>query len=172
MAASKKVVVRRIAVDDGPLLRQVRLAAIADSPGVFTSTLEQAESHDAHHWESAAFANATGGTEATFFAEADGAVVGMLGAYTMTGGIVTLVGLWSGPGYRDVGVADALLDSLGEWATRSGARQLRLWVLERNEHARRFYEGRGFVATGQTMPYELDSSILEMEMTCDLPAEE
>ena len=23
--------------------------------------------------------------------------------------------------------------------------------------ARRFYEGRGFVATGETMPYELDS---------------
>ena len=41
----------------------------------------------------------------------------MLGAYTLTGGIVTLVGLWSGPGYRDVGVADALLDAVADWAS-------------------------------------------------------
>ncbi len=167
---AKQVVVRRIAADDGPLLRRVRLAAIADSPGGFTSTLEQAEAHDAHHWEAAADLNATGATQATFFAEADGAVVGMVGAYVMPGGVVTLVGLWSAPGYRDVGVADALLDSLAEWATRSGAVQLRLWVIDRNEHARRFYEGRGFSATGETMPYELDTSIQEFEMMCPLAA--
>ncbi len=160
------VVVRRIAADDGPLLRRVRLAAIADSPGAFTSTLDQAEAHDDHHWEAAADLNATGASQATFFAEADGAVVGMLGAYIMGEGVVTLVGLWSAPGYRDIGVADALLDSLAEWAIRSGALQLRLWVVDRNEHARRFYEGRGFTVTGETMPYELDTSIQEVEMTC------
>ncbi len=167
---SKQVAVRRIAADDGSLLRRVRLAAIADSPGAFTSTLEQAEAHDAHHWEAAADLNATGASQATFFAEADDAVVGMVGAYTMAGGMVTLVGLWSAPGYRDVGVADALLDSLSDWAIRSGALHLRLWVVDRNEHAKRFYERRGFAVTGETMPYELDTSIQEIEMTCDLPA--
>lgn len=170
MAARQQVTVRRISPDDGPLLKRVRLAAIADSPGTFTSTLAQAQAHDDHHWSAAADVNASGASQATFFAEADGAVVGMLGAYVLTGGVVTLVGLWSAPGYRDVGVADALLDELSSWAIRSGARELRIWVVERNEHSRRFYERRGFVATGETMPYELDQSISAVEMTCELPA--
>lgn len=172
MAGPTQVTVRRIAAEDGPLLRRVRLAAIADSPGAFTSTLAQVAAHSARHWEAAADLNASGASQATFFAEAGGEVVGMLGAYVLGGGVVTLVGLWSGPGYRGVGVADALLDRLTEWAIRSGAVRLRLWVVERTEHSRHFYEGRGFRFTGQTMPYELDSSIRQIEMTRDLPAQD
>lgn len=170
MEPPTQIVVRRIAPTDGPLLRRMRLSAIADSPGEFTSTLQQAEAHDAHHWDAAADLNASGASHATFFAEADDQVIGMLGGYVMAAGVVNLVGLWSAPGYRDIGVAAALIDAMAEWAIRSGAVQLRLWVVERNEHSRRFYEGRGFTATGAMMPYELDPAIGEVEMSRELPA--
>lgn len=78
--------------------------------------------------------------------------VGVVGAYTNRDGVVNLFGLWSAPGYRDIGVADDLISAVAGWAREAGARRLRHWVVERNEYARRFYEGQGFRPTGQAMP--------------------
>ena len=82
--------------------------------------------------------------------------------------MVNLVGLWSAPGYRDIGVASALIAAAAAWARSSGGRRLRFWVVERNEFARRFYEGEGFVATGTAMPYEPEPRIRQVEMVLDL----
>ena len=77
--------VRRIRADEGERLRAIRLAALADAPGDATTTLARAEAHSAEHWEEAAAANSSGGSQATFFAElaADGGAepVGLVGAY-------------------------------------------------------------------------------------------
>jgi GNAT superfamily N-acetyltransferase len=160
--------IRRIEPVDGELLRHTRLRAIADQPGDTTATLGQTEGLSDEHWARAAEANASGGTQATFFAVDDDAdpadAVGMVGAYVMGDRIATMVGLWSAPGYRDIGVGFALLEAVVAWATSSGADQLRMWVVERNEHSRRFYEQHGFRASGQTMPYELDPRVTEVEM--------
>ena len=162
--------VRRIQPTDGPLLRATRLAALADSPGDSTTTLAKNEAHPAEHWDRAAAANAVGASQATFFATRDAGpeVVGMIGAYVMSDGTATMVGLWSAPGHRDVGVGDALVDAVIEWAGRGGAERARLWIVERNEFARRFYESKGFVATGESMPYEPHPSIQQVEMALPL----
>lgn len=160
--------IRRIEPADAPLLRRTRLRAVADQPGDTTATLGQTEALTDEHWARAAEANASGGTQATFFAVDDDAdpegAVGMVGSYVLGDHIATMVGLWSAPGYRDIGVGDALLEAVVAWATSSGADQLRIWVVERTEHSRRFYEERGFVASGETMPYELDPRVTEVEM--------
>ena len=160
--------IRRIDPADGDLLRRTRLRAIGDQPGDTTATLGQTEALTNEHWVRAAEANASGGTQATFFAvddEADAAgAVGMVGAYVMGDRVATMVGLWSAPGYRDIGVGVALLEAVVAWATSSGADQLRMWVVERNEHSRRFYEQHGFATSGETMPYELDPRVTEVEM--------
>lgn len=162
--------VRRLRADEGPLLRATRLAALADAPGDATTTLARTEAHDADHWDEAAAANSSGPLHATFFAEVEGRdePVGMVGAYANQDGVVNLVGLWSAPGYRDIGVADDLIAAVAAWARESGDHRLRLWVVERNEYARRFYEGKGFHPTGQVMPYELDPRIRQVEMTFDI----
>lgn len=162
--------VRRVRADEGGPLRSTRLAALADAPGDATTTLARAEARDDDHWADAAAANASGPLQATFLAEADERAdpVGMVGAYANRDGVVNVVGLWSAPGHRDVGVADALLEALREWAGESGHRRLRLWVVERNEFARRFYEDQGFEATGSTMPYEPDPRIRQCEMVQEL----
>ncbi len=170
--------VRRIRADEGPVLRAVRLEALADAPGDATTTLGRTQALDDDHWISAAAANASGGLQATFFAEAspevpderlvesgsDRFVVGMVGAYANRDGVVNVVGLWSAPGFRDIGVATALLGATATWARGSGGTRLRMWVVERNEFARRFYESEGFVATGQAMAYELEPRIRQVEM--------
>lgn len=159
------VEVRRIAPSEGPTLRATRLAALADAPGEAATTLARAQAREDRHWEDAAAANASGPMQATYFAEApDGAVVGMVGAYANQDGTANVVGLWSAPGHRDVGVGDALLDAAAAWAAGAGCGRLRAWVVERNEHARRFYERHGFEPTGASMPYEPDPRISQLEM--------
>lgn len=158
------ITVRRIAAADGPLLRRTRLAAIADTPTSFLTSLEQAKARTDEQWAEAAVAHAAGASQATFFAVDDDEVVGMIGAYMMVGGVANLVGLWSAPGYRDSGVADALLNTVADWATRSGGRHLRLWVVGQNEDARRFYIRHGFEPTGATVPYEPDPSVVQIEL--------
>lgn len=165
-------VVRRIRADEGPRLRAIRLAALADSPGDATTTLARAEARADDHWIEAATANASGGLQATFFAELadeDGTVVdaepvGLIGAYANESGIVNLVGLWSAPGHRDVGVAPALLAAVDDWARTIGADRLRMWVVERNEYAKAFYLNEGFEPTGATIPYELDPRLAQVAM--------
>lgn len=164
--------VRRIRADEGPRLRSIRLAALADAPGDATTTLARAESRGDDHWLEAAAANSSGGLQATFFAEsldADGNLVddepvGLIGAYANESGIVNLVGLWSAPGHRDVGVASALLAAVAEWAQTIGADRLRMWVVERNEFAKAFYRNEGFEPTGATIPYELDPRLNQVAM--------
>ena len=165
--------VRRIHADDGPLLRSMRLAALADAPGDAVTTLARAEAHGDDHWSESAAANSSGGLQATFFAEPrrhddDIPAIGMIGAYANRDGTVNLVGLWSAPGFRDIGVAPALIAAVADWSRANGAKQLRLWVVERNEFTRRFYEGEGFESTGATMPYEPDPRINSREMTLQL----
>ena len=165
-------VVRRIRADEGPRLRSIRLAALADAPGDATTTLSRAESRNDDHWTEAAVANAYGGLQATFFAELadddgapiDGEPVGLIGAYANETGIVNLVGLWSAPGHRDVGVASALLAAVADWAATIGADRLRMWVVERNEYAKAFYLNEGFEPTGATIPYELDPRLKQVAM--------
>lgn len=165
--------VRRIRPDEGLRLRSIRLAALADAPGDATTTLARAEARNDDHWIEAAAANASGALQATFFAEVvdeDGAVVadeepvGVIGAYANESGIVNLVGLWSAPGHRDVGVASALLDAVADWARTIGADRLRMWVVERNEFAKAFYVNEGFAPTGATIPYELDPRLNQVAM--------
>jgi GNAT superfamily N-acetyltransferase len=164
--------VRRIRADEGLRLRSIRLAALADAPGDATTTLARAEARSEDHWVEAAAANASGGLQATFFAELadedgvvlDGEPVGLIGAYANETGIVNLVGLWSAPGHRDVGVASALLAAVAEWAATIGADRLRMWVVERNEYAKAFYLAEGFEPTGATIPYELDPRLKQVAM--------
>lgn len=160
--------VRRIAPDDGPLLRRIRLAALEDEPNDAATTLALSEKLPEEHWAEAAAANSSGGMQVTFFA-VDGVatseeeVVGLVGAYANPNGTVNIVGLWSAPGHRDIGVADALLTAVRSWAAENGHRRLRRWVVARNEHAVAFYERAGFRATGASMPYEPDPRLEQIE---------
>lgn len=164
---------RRIADGDGPILRSVRLAALADAPGDATTTLARAQARDDDHWDEAASANSLGGLQATFFAEVGGdtsaQVVGMVGAYANRDGAVNVVGLWSAPGFRDIGVAAELIAAVAEWASNASGDRLRLWLVERNEFALAFYEDEGFEATGATMPYEPNPRIRQLELVRHLP---
>ncbi len=171
MTARATIGVRRIATGDGPNLRALRLASIADSPGAFTTTLRTAEARTEEQWESVAAAHAISDDQATWFAESDGAQVGMISAFLTADNVVTMSALWAAPGFRRLGVAELLVAVVREWAIGVGGRELRQWLVARNEHALAFHRGLGFGPTGEERAYEPEPSLREIELTLLLPTE-
>lgn len=145
--------VRTAGPDDRRLLRDLRLAALAESPAAFGSSLER----------EAAFTDEQWGRWLSplhwFVAEDGGRAVGLVGA-TMDGphgpGSCQLLSMWVAPAARGRGAGAALVAAVGRWATDRGALSLVLGVAEGNEAARRFYLGLGFGPTGAREPLHRD----------------
>ncbi len=167
-AGAPGLTVRRIRADEGGLLRQVRLDAIADSPGEFTTRLADARDRAPEAWRRVAEVHATADDQATWFAEVEGATAGMISAFRTEDGAVTMTSLWSSPGHRRIGVADVLVATVRDWALDAGAVEVRQWLVERNAHARAFHESLGFAPTGAERPYEPSPDIREVELTLPL----
>ncbi len=165
---SAEITIRRIGPDDGPLLRQVRLDAIEDSPGDFTTRRDDAAARPAEAWTRVAEAHSTADDQATWFAVVDGDTAGMVSAFRTDDGAATMTSLWSAPDYRRMGVADALVEAVRHWAASHDALEVRQWLVERNEHARVFHQGLGFVPTGFERPYEPHPRLREVELRLPL----
>lgn len=161
-------VVRRIRADEGGRLRQVRLDAIAESPGDFTTRLADARERPPEAWDRVAEVHAVADDQATWFAEVEGETAGMISAFRTDDGAVTMTSLWSTPNHRRKGVADVLVATVRDWAHAAGAVEVRQWLVERNAHARAFHEGLGFQPTGSERPYEPSPDLREVELRLPL----
>src|SRR5215471_9994276 len=75
--AQMKATIRRIRRDEGLRLRRLRLAALADAPMAFSSTLEHEEAFPEHLWHERAERGAVGDDRVTFVAEHDGEWIGL-----------------------------------------------------------------------------------------------
>jgi ribosomal protein S18 acetylase RimI-like enzyme len=150
--------------DDWSRLRDVRLAALADSPDAFSATREAAASYADSVWIDRASLAAEGGSQATFVAV--GVAGSMLGMVTGLADpddpyVCRLVSLWIDPLVRRAGYGSALTTALCEWATASGFKNVQLWVTVSNEFARQMYEGVGFAPTGHDRPLPSDPRLSE-----------
>ncbi|MCM3922190.1 GNAT family N-acetyltransferase [Frankia sp. AiPs1] len=152
---------RHIRPDEGPLLRRLRLAALADSPAAFWQTLEAARAQPAGEWARQAGAGADSPTELAAIVERAGAAVGMVQGYTPTDRpwLRELGAMWVAPAARGTGAADVLLATAVTWAIRSGAEAVKLWVAPRNLPARRLYVRNGFVVLGGPRPVTDDPAV-------------
>ncbi|MCL2514584.1 MAG: GNAT family N-acetyltransferase [Microbacteriaceae bacterium] len=159
--------VRSTTRDDWQAMRKLRLEALADTPIAFGQTVENARAMSEGEWR--AYAGRGQDANRTFLAAVDdesGDFLGMMGgALDHAGGAPFLVGVFVSPRWRGkaAGVTDALLAAVEDWARGFDIR-LQLDVHEDNARARAYYESRGFVLTGQTVPYPLDRTRLELNM--------
>lgn len=134
--------IRRITPDDWQLLRDTRLAALADAPYAFGSTFAEEVILDEAQWRKRAE------TLAWFVAVEDDEGVGVAAGMRLSPPAHDLVAMWTHPKMRATGTADALVGAVVDWARADGASQLRLWVADGNERASAFYHRLGFVSTG------------------------
>ena len=174
--------VRRLAVDDWQQARAARLAALADAPYAFSSTLAKEQAYGDELWRSRAGSGRTFGAfdRATIVGlatgipadELDGRTPGEARNGHLSDSVQRdwhLVGMWVAPDYRGRGVADRLVDAVCERAGEAGATTVMLWVTEGNDRAAALYRRHGFGPTGirqLARPEEPDR--WEMQLACRL----
>jgi GNAT superfamily N-acetyltransferase len=166
--------VTRLSEDEWRVWRAVRLAALAEAPGSFGSTLAQEQTLGDEEWQAmmrrgAVFVAAAGGTAAGEVA-AGGAAVGVAAGIRRPDPAERGLGaMWVAPPWRGRGVAARLADAVIDWARQEGAARIGLWSPADNPRACRFYERQGFRSTGKTRPFPGHPGRSIAEMCLDLP---
>jgi len=143
--------VRRVEPDEWEALRDLRLAALADSPDAFGATLEEELIFDEARWRGWATGDGWAGTVATFVADDGDGFVGMATGFRPDDEprVVHLFAMWVRPEHRREGIGRALVDAVVEWAIdRPSVDRVVLRVTETNGGAARFYARCGFASTG------------------------
>ncbi len=156
------ITIRRPGPDDWRQLRTIRLAALAEAPSAFGSTLAREFAFDEATWRSRL------ASTALHFADDDGQVVGLAAGFREPDGSIELVSMWVDPRYRGRGVGELLVRAIMAWAHGAGVSSISLWVTSSNDAARRLYERCGFRLTGETQPLPSDPSLGEQRLSAEL----
>jgi ribosomal protein S18 acetylase RimI-like enzyme len=137
--------VRALELHEWPLLRDVRLRALADAPDAFGRTFEEERRRPDAQWEAQLAQSARSDSALTAVAERDGEAVGFVHAQVYPGEprIAELFGMWVAPAARRTGAGRALVDAIAAWARSRGAARLVLNVTLGNLAAERLYERAG-----------------------------
>jgi GNAT superfamily N-acetyltransferase len=167
---SDEVGVRRIRPGDAAALRNVRLRALQADPAAFASSHASEAARPDEAWKLWAAAASTGGDQTMYVADAGDHFVGLAGAYRREDQPRTLhlIALWVDPGFRRRGLGRLLSQAVIDWATRSDADRLELWMVDGNPGAALLYESLGFARTGRTQPLPSDPSLREELMSLPL----
>ena len=155
------VQVRRAHPDEWAAVRDVRLAALADAPDAFASTLGRELGYPEARWRSLI------GDWPWFLAWSGGTPAGLVAAVPAEASREPaaagqrawhLVSMWVSPQARGQGVADLLVRAVLDQAEAAGALWLTLWVAAGNARARGFYLRMGFTPTGRRQVYPRDGA--------------
>ncbi len=165
--ATGMIVLRELGADDWRDWRSMRLAALADAPGAFSSTFAEwsGAGDSEERWRSRLQSVAH-----NVLAELDGRAVGMVSATAPGNGDVELLSLWVAPAGRGRGVGDALVRWVKERAGRSRAARIVLDVRTDNGHAIALYARHGFCDVG--LASEPGDPNPERRMAAALPSRE
>jgi ribosomal protein S18 acetylase RimI-like enzyme len=168
--APVNVSIRRITADDGPDLRAVRLAALADTPSAFGSTFVAEAARTDAEWSDRARWASTGVERITLLACQEDRVVGIAGGYReeIQSTDVHLVSMWTAPDVRRGGLGQRLVSAVIDWAGETGATSVGLWVTRGNTPAQLLYESMGFRETGEYQPLPSDPCADEIRMVLPL----
>ncbi len=161
---------RNLQPDEGAVLRELWLRALADAPTAFGATLADERAKPDAHWTGLAHNLAGSPDQCVIIAytgtQPCGIIHGSLDAEERE--TAHIGAMWVDPAVRRHGVGRALLEAITAWARLQGARRLELWVTEGNEAAIRHYERMGFQDTGQRRPLPSHPALQICHMACDL----
>ncbi len=140
------VEIRQIQADEWLLLKEVRLAALEDSPDAFATKLEQALEQPDEYWKERTRNGAGGQKEFCLLAIDDQETVGMAIGFPDKEDplIIFLISMWVAPSHRGSQVAASLLNKIFEWAAGRGAASILAGVMPANSRALAFYTKLGF----------------------------
>lgn len=139
---------RFLGADDWPVWRELRLAALAEAPYAYGSTLAdwQGPGDREERWRGRLGAPGAHNVVAVRGGEHIGMATGVPAGEPDA---VELISMWVSPAARGQGVGDRLIGEIARWAARGGAKTLRLSVMPDNRAAIALYERHGFKDTGE-----------------------
>ena len=155
------ITLRTLTPEDWRAWRELRLAALAEAPAAFSSTLAE--------WQG------PGDTEARWRARLSNVALNLIASLDarpagMTSGVqagvpgdVELISMWVQPWARGRGVGDALVAAVCAWAAAQGAARVVLRAYDDNAAALALYRRQGFQATG-TVELSADGAKREIVM--------
>ena len=146
-----------------PEYRRLRLEALEREPSAFSSKLADALTFPDEEWR-----RRLANPETVLrFAERDGRVVGMAGAFFATDGdpeVATIFSVYVAAEHCGQGIGRALMEAvLAEVQARGGIRDVRLNVNAARPAALALYRSLGFAAVGREEPEE-PSGVVELIM--------
>jgi len=139
--------------------RDVRLAALLDTPRAFANTYAASAAYDDATWRSRL------DTSRLWLAMLGDRPVGTVSIWhgeDLADDETYLVGMWVSASVRGRGVGDLLVETALAAAGAEGRRRVLLDVAEENLPARRLYERHGFTRTGTTWDNPLYGGIPEI----------
>jgi GNAT superfamily N-acetyltransferase len=135
------VLIRETAPDEWPVLRDIRLTALADAPDAFASTYAREKAFGEADWQAR-----------------------LAGCFELEPGVVELVSMWVRPKARGHGVGAALIAAVIDWAKVGDATAVHLWLNEDNDPARLLYQRCGFLPGGERQPLPSNPHLYEVDM--------
>jgi ribosomal protein S18 acetylase RimI-like enzyme len=157
------VTVRALGGEDWQAFREVRLAALRESPEAFASSYEDEVGYDEELWRLRL------ARSERLLACADDEPVGIASlGQAEEDGVAELFGMWVSPGRRGSGVAWQLTHAAALHARAAGRRALKLWVSTDNGRAVAFFSSYGFRPTDQRRPMTTDAEVEELAMVVPL----
>jgi GNAT superfamily N-acetyltransferase len=148
--------VRRLVADQGPLLRELRIAGLREAPYAFGATLQDALAQDAAAFDRLAQHLARADDDACFVLYTEGEPAGLIDAYFDDNGQrrAFVRALWVAPAVRHLRGGELLVATASEWLIERGASQIYAWIADVNTNAMGFYERIGFVSSGDRRPLQ------------------
>lgn len=143
---ASEVIVTELSPNDWQRLRDLRLAALKDSPAILSGKLEEEENFTQQQWQES-FKKLS-----YLMASIDGVDVAMINLERLVGDFGAtcwLGGLWSNPQYRGQGAVRAIFNYMDLLASQRGWLVQGLGVMESNTSAIALFEKYGFVKRGE-----------------------
>jgi ribosomal protein S18 acetylase RimI-like enzyme len=141
--------IKLLVPDEWPLLRDIRLAALRDSPHAFLSSYQAEQAFDELRWR-AEFDR--GEWTVSIQDDQPAGIVGCTREPGKPAYECYLEYIWVAPLWRNKGVAHNMLAVVLERLRKSGVRTAYLWVLDGNDAAVRLYKGVGFISSDRRQP--------------------
>lgn len=156
--------VRRVAPNEWREYRAIRLAALAEAPDAFGSSLADEQRFPDGRWRE----RAAGGSQHVIFValDDDERWVGLAGSYSPgdAPADTELVSMWVDPAVRGAGAGKDLVEAVADWAADRGFTTIGLWVTESNAAAIRLYQRCGFADNGERQPLPSNPALQEVRM--------
>jgi ribosomal protein S18 acetylase RimI-like enzyme len=167
-----EVVIRRIETSDSPILRAVRLRALATDPASFGSTYEREVDFPDQTWVERAQRSSAGNDAATMIAVLGDQPVGIVTGLRDQGHrrLFHVVEMWVAPEARRTGLGRRLLGEIEGWIASCGGTRARLSVTNAATAAMQLYESAGYKPHGYSEESRHTPGLIETSLVKRLDA--